>query len=121
MLRFTLIVLVMLAAGMPVRADDCPVGPERAPTLRALQSAPDCKESLRLLEACAWGNGRDAEFAHVVVRRCERTFLDALSPAERQAYEAEKQACRTRHAERGTENVSFAAICEAKAAARRAR
>ena len=103
-------------------AAECPVAAERAPTLQALRTAADCAESMRLLESCSWGTGQDVEFARVVVYRCERTFIDKLSASQRQSYDAEKERCRQKHAsERGTQSVSFSAICQAQLAARYAK
>jgi len=98
-------------------AADCPAA-SRGATAAALQNAKTCSEAVRLLERCSWGNSQDVQFADIVKSKCE----DGVPAERRKTYEREKQKCRATHgAERGTMSVSFAAICEAKAASRLSR
>lgn len=103
-----------ITAAAPALAADCPPR-DREATLKALGNAGSCRAAVRLLERCAWGTGQDVEFSRVVLDKCEPDVPDQRL----KAYEREKQACRERHGgERGTMYVSFAAVCEAKAALR---
>ena len=118
MIRSTLAGLAgFLIVTASAKAADCPVA-SRGATANALQNAKSCSEAVRLLERCSWGNSHDVQFADIVKSKCE----DGVPAERRKTYEREKQKCRATHgAERGTMSVSFAAICEAKAASKLSR
>ncbi len=112
----------LLALAAPAFAADCPVEAQRAPTLRAIRAAPDCAESLKIMQSCSWGSSQDVEFAELVVRRCEKEFPADMTSGARAAYARDKERCRKKYAkEHGTMYVSFTAHCIAEAAAKYAK
>lgn len=122
MLRPALVLALAVGIAAPALAEDCPVETQREPTLRALKAAPGCQQSLHILTACAWGSSQDVEFAAVVVKRCEKEFPKDMSEGKRAAYAKAKERCRKKYEnEQGTMYVSFAAHCQAEAAAKYAK
>lgn len=112
----------LLTISAPAFAADCPVETQRAPTLRAIRNAPDCAESLKIMQSCSWGSSQDVEFAELVVRRCEKQFPSDMTSGARAAYARDKERCRKKYAgQQGTMYASFAAHCIAEAAAKYAK
>lgn len=84
----------------------------------ALEKAPSCSAAVAKLHACAWGSSADAQFASVVVAKCEKSFLDKLPPPAHERYLEEIELCGYRESRaEGTIHISEAALCEVDIAA----
>jgi uncharacterized protein YecT (DUF1311 family) len=92
---------------------------DTAPALdKLLANDPTCAKAHARLMACAWGSSADDQFAAIVIRKCEQTFLSSLSPQEKSRCSDERQLCTYEYArQEGTLYISEAAQCRADAAA----
>src|SRR6202142_3525021 len=60
---------------------------------KLLENDPTCAAAHKRLNACAWGSTADDQFALIVIRKCEQTFLSSLSPQGKLRYIDEWQLC----------------------------
>jgi uncharacterized protein len=100
--------------------DDCQFGSEEAANslVKALTGAKSCEAAVKKLHDCAWGSSADTQFAPIVIAKCEKTFLDKLSPTAEKHYADEMQLCAYRYArQEGTLSMSEAAMCQVEVAA----
>lgn len=78
-----------------------------------LKAAPTCEKAAIMMKGCSWGSSADSGFAGIVVKKCEATFLNQLSPAAKKRYSLEMQMCwKTEELQTGTMYISFAALCQ---------
>jgi uncharacterized protein len=109
-------------AGHPARAQsDCDYGSDQAfdGLMKTLQTEKTCGAAAAKLNACAWGSSADAEFAPVVIQKCEKTFFNGLSAAGRKNYGDAMQMCAYEYAKQeGTIAISEAALCQVDVATR---
>jgi uncharacterized protein YecT (DUF1311 family) len=85
---------------------------------KLLTSDPSCAKANARLKACAFGSMADDQFAVIVIKKCEQTFLSSLSPQEKSRYVDERQLCTYEYArQEGTLYISEAALCHADVAA----
>jgi hypothetical protein len=96
----------------------CPAGAREIEAIvQALEIAPNCKESLRIMDMCLFGASGDVPLAAAVIRKCEAAFLTKLSHPELAAYKRERGACIAKYAKmEGSMYISAAATCEATVA-----
>ena len=70
-----------------------------------------------MFEACAYVASIDVQFGAAVTEKCEATFLQRLSAAQRKAYDREQEACTRKYIKQeGSMYRSFEAFCHAKLA-----
>jgi len=86
---------------------------------KLLASDPTCAAAHTRLKACAWGSSADVQFAAIMIRKCEQTFLSSLSPQEKSRYTDRLELCTYEYArQEGTLYISEAALCQADVAAK---
>ena len=79
-----------------------------------LRKAPSCRESLAMMEACAYGATGDVSLGQIVREKCEAGFLAKLSKSQRQTYDRGIKLCDDKYKnESGTMYRSFSAFCRA--------
>jgi hypothetical protein len=85
------------------------------------RKARTCKQSLEVMEACAYGASGDVALGEAVTEKCEGEFVPKLNKAQRSAYEREQKLCDQKYRrESGTMYRSFEAFCRAQNATRTA-
>ncbi|HEY6969254.1 MAG TPA: lysozyme inhibitor LprI family protein [Candidatus Angelobacter sp.] len=111
----------LLAASIPSWAQDaCDYeSKDRFDVLaRALSAAKSCAAAVAKWQQCAFGSSADTQLTPIVVAKCEKTFLDKLSPATMERYTQEMQLCAYRYArQEGTMWMAIAAGCQVDVAA----
>jgi hypothetical protein len=122
MRRLGCIAFILMCASIPACAQDaCQYGSEEAAdaSAKALEQAKTCDAAASRMRNCAWGSSVDAQLAMIVVGKCEKTFLEKLSPAGKKRYQDEMQLCSYEYArQEGTMYISAAALCRVDVAAR---
>lgn len=116
-----LVSLLWLGLGAPAGAQDCQYGSEQASEslARALTNAPSCSVAADKLQKCAWGSSADAQFASIVIDKCEKAFLPKLTPQGKERYKDEMYLCGYEYArQKGTMYISAAALCKVNVAVR---
>lgn len=111
--------LALLAASLPAQSN-CQFGGEKAADdlVQALTKEPSCSKASELLDECLWGSSADAQFASIVVDKCEKTFLSKFTPAEKTRYRQERGLCAYEFArQEGTIALSENYVCQADVAA----
>jgi len=111
--------VVLLAAG-PAFAADCPTEVSSLDArVQAVRQAPTCKQSLQVMQACAYGASGDVQLGAVVVETCEAEFLAKLSKARRRGYDWVQKRCDDEYGvQSGTMYRSITAFCHAGNAVR---
>lgn len=121
MRRLLLIALLSIGTVVPACAQEpCKFFSEKAfdALVKSLLAAKSCKAAVARMHDCAWGSSADTQFAPIVVRKCERTFFDKLSPAAQKRYEDQMQLCAYEYSrQKGTMYMSAAALCQVDVAA----
>jgi uncharacterized protein len=100
--------------------DACQFGSEEAANslAKALTQAKSCEAAVKKLNDCRWGSSADTQFAPIVIEKCEKTFLNKLSPTAEKHYADEMQLCAYQYArQEGTLSMSEAAMCQVDVAA----
>lgn len=121
MLRFILTAFLVIGAIVPTQAQE-PCGTEsedKSDALaKALSESKSCDAAAAKMKDCAWGSSADTQFAAIVIKKCEKTFFDKLSPAAQKRYGEEMQLCAYEYArQEGTMYMSAAALCQVDVAA----
>jgi uncharacterized protein len=101
--------------------DDCHYGSEDAANslVQALTKAKSCEAAVKKLNDCRWGSSADTQFAPIVIEKCEKTFLNKLSPTAEKHYADQMQLCAYRYArQEGSLSMSEAAMCQVDVAAK---
>jgi hypothetical protein len=114
--RTVLAVSAMLLLAAPALAKDCPVQDFSSEAIEeAIRKAPTCRQSMEIMEACAFGATGDTGLSSAVRERCEPEFMSKLSQAQKRAYAQEQKRCDQKYARQsGTMYRSFTAFCQAK-------
>ena len=97
------------------KAAECPSGsPEAfAAVTKILANAPSCAAAAAKFSQCGWGSSADTEFASVVVKKCENSFIGQASAAGRKRYREEMELCSYRYArQEGTMWMAIASGCQ---------
>jgi uncharacterized protein YecT (DUF1311 family) len=118
--RWQLIALVFgLFALSAVGQESCPSGEDAGNKLATeLSQAKTCQDAAERLESCAWGSSADAQFAPIVIEKCEKSFLPKLSKQAQDRYMEEMQLCAYEFSRQdGTMYISAAALCQVDVAA----
>ncbi len=119
-----LLVTFSMCRNLPARAQDtCKFGSEEAASslVKALTQAKSCEAAVKKLEDCRWGSSADTQFAPIVIEKCEKTFLNKLSPTAEKHYADEMQLCAYQYArQEGTLSMSEAAMCQVDVAVKTA-
>ena len=119
-----LITVLMLSGLTAARADDAadscagpgPNGP--GALVELIERQPSCEAALKTYESCMWGSSADTTFGAAVAVKCEKDFVDKLTPSEMKTYADRMQLCAYRYsATQGTLYMSMAATCQAELAA----
>src|SRR5215471_9148629 len=81
------------------KAAECPSGrPEAfAAVTKILANAPSCAAGAAKFYQCSWGSSADTEFASVVVKKWENSFIGQASAAGRKRYREEMELCSYRY------------------------
>src|SRR5450759_3758881 len=58
-----------------------------------LRQAPTCDKAKELFGDCAYGASGDISLGQIVTEKCEGTFLQKLSAAQRRTYDREMKRC----------------------------
>jgi len=118
---FVLLAFVLLCVCIPAGAqEECRFGGDDNFNAleKALSEAKSCSAAAAKFNRCAWGSSADKRFASIVIEKCEKTFLDKLSPAAKQRYDEEMELCAYRYARQdGTMWMAAQAGCAANVAA----
>ena len=121
MRRILLLAFILLCARIPARAqEECQFGggDNFNALVKALSEAKSCSAAVTKFRRCAWGSSADTQFAPIVIEKCEKAFLDKLSPAASKRYAEEMQLCGYRYARQGgTMWMAIAAGCQVDVAA----
>jgi len=115
-----ILILVYVAASIQAQ-NDCQFFSERAGNdlIRALTDEPSCFKAAELLHECRWGSSADAQFAPIVIDKCEKTFVPKLTRTERLRYREERGLCAYEFAKQeGTISISEDYVCQADIAAK---
>ncbi|HXW15375.1 MAG TPA: lysozyme inhibitor LprI family protein [Terriglobia bacterium] len=122
MRRLGCIAFILMCANILACAQDaCQFGGDEAAdaSAKALEQAKTCNAAATKMHNCAWGSSLDGYLATIVVSKCEKTFLEKLSPAGKKRYHDEMQLCGYEYArQEGTMYRSAAALCAVDVAAR---
>jgi uncharacterized protein YecT (DUF1311 family) len=95
-------------------AQKCNFGGEKAfqHTRELLLAAPTCTAAASIMGKCAWGSSADNEFADIVLKKCEDSFREKLTPVLKDRYVKRMELCDEQYAGRqGTISISEAALC----------
>jgi hypothetical protein len=108
-------VVLILPGHPPALAKDCPKqGFTHEAREEAVRKAPSCRESLDVMEACAYTATGDVSLGEIVREKCEAGFLTKLSKAQRRTYDRAIKHCDEKYKnESGTMYRSFSAFCRA--------
>jgi uncharacterized protein len=101
------------------KAAECPSGsPEAfAAVTKILSNAPSCAAAAAKFSQCGWGSSADTEFASIVVKKCESSFIGQASAAGRKRYREEMELCSYRYArQEGTMWMAVASGCQVNVA-----
>jgi uncharacterized protein YecT (DUF1311 family) len=113
---------LFLLIAMPAAAqDECKFfSAEAADGLeKALASAPTCKAAVEKYDKCRWGSSADVGFAGIVIKKCEKDFLQSLNKAEKDRYLEEMELCNYEYGKQeGTLFISEGVSCHVYTAAR---
>jgi hypothetical protein len=114
-LAISAVLLLVLLGSAPALAKDCPQQDFTHEAREdAVRKAPSCRESLDVMEACAYGATGDVSLGQIVREKCEAGFLAQLSKSQRQAYGRAIKHCDDKYKnESGTMYRSFSAFCRA--------
>jgi hypothetical protein len=114
---FDRMVLALSAALLiaPAAAKDCPTQEfSHEAREEVVRKAASCKDSLEVMEACAYGASGDTGLGEIVMEKCEADFLTKLSKAQRQTYDRGIKRCDDKYKNQsGTMYRSFSAFCRA--------
>jgi uncharacterized protein len=117
-----LLAILSVCGHILARAQDaCQFGSEEAANslVKALTQAKSCEAAVKKLNDCRWGSSADTQFAPIVIEKCEKTFLNKLSPTAEKHYADEMQLCAYQYArQEGTLSMSEAAMCQVDVAAK---
>jgi hypothetical protein len=117
MIRPPLALAAALLLAAPVQAADCPVERSGDAIADAIEKAATCAAAQKVFEACAYVASIDTQFGAIVTEKCEKDFLAKLSPGQGKTYQAQKDACVRKYANKdGTMYRSFEAMCISKLA-----
>jgi hypothetical protein len=113
--RMVLAFSAILLLPAPGLAKDCPAQESTHEAREdVVRKAPSCKESLEVMEACAYGATGDVSLGQIVREKCEGDFLAKLSKAQRKTYDRAMKRCDDKYKnESGTMYRSFSAFCRA--------
>lgn len=121
MRRYVLIgCLSLMAVVRSLAQEPCKFGSEDAydVLVKALSEAKSCDAAVAKMHDCAWGSSADTQFVPIVIKKCESTFFEKLSPAAQKSYGEEMQLCAYEYArQEGTMYMSAAALCQVDVAA----
>jgi hypothetical protein len=114
-LAIAVIVLLAWPADAPALAKDCPAQDfSHEAREEAVRKAPSCRESLDVMEACAYTATGDVSLGEIVRKKCEAGFLAKLGKAQRRTYDRAIKHCDDKYKnESGTMYRSFSAFCRA--------
>lgn len=118
--RFAVLVLVGAACIAARAQQPCEFFSDQARQhlTQALQDAPSCKAAAAQFDKCRWGSSVDWEFGSIVVGKCEKELLPALSAAGKANYEHELRLCSYEYEhQEGTVFISEDARCKVHVAA----
>lgn len=110
--------LLSVAAAASVQAQEpCKFGSFEA-SAKELEEAKSCEAAVARINDCAWGSSADTGLAPIVITKCEKRFLEKLSPSAKEHYAEEMQLCAYEFArQEGTLYMSAAALCQVDVAA----
>jgi hypothetical protein len=81
----------------------------------AVQSAPNCSLSYKVLEGCQLGTTEDNELSDIVISKCEPLFVPRASDGAKKKYkEAQARCNRIAETNEGTIYQSASAVCLAR-------
>ncbi|MEJ0094275.1 MAG: hypothetical protein WDN46_12815 [Methylocella sp.] len=117
MLRFMLVGLPLMisSAALAERLQKCPIDSlDQTEIATAITAAASCAQSYEVMNVCRSNAGGDVALSEIVIQKCEQVFLANLQPLPLKAYQAARDSCARRFAQKeSAANASFRATCEA--------
>jgi len=84
---------------------------------KLISDAPTCSAADDKLHDCQWGSTADTRLAPIVIEKCEKIFLNKLSPSGKANYQHGQHLCAYEYAgQEGTLFISEKVVCEADVA-----
>ncbi len=107
--------LVISSAAMAERLQKCPVeNLDQTEIATAVAAAPSCAQSYEVMNVCRSNASGDVALSQIVIQKCEQVFFANLQPAALKAYQAARDSCARRFAQKAAgANASYQAACEA--------